>query len=85
MKMKADILRRILEERKKQDDKWGEQNHHPTYWLSILGEEYGELCKAINETINCGDKKGSHKEIVKEAIQVAAVVVAMIECIERNK
>jgi NTP pyrophosphatase (non-canonical NTP hydrolase) len=80
-----EILRRIVKERERQDAKWGEQNHPPTYWLSILGEEYGELCKAVNNTIDCGDAKGSSEEIIEEAIQVAAVAIAMIESMERNE
>jgi len=29
-------LSNVLFERKRQDEKWGEQNHHPYVWLAIL-------------------------------------------------
>ena len=73
------ILQEVMDERARQDAKWGEQNHHPAWWLSILGEEFGEVCKAVCENNDTG--KGSYRE---ELIQVAAVAVSMIECFDRN-
>jgi len=79
----------VLTERQRQDTKWGEQNHPPHYWTGILGEEYGELCEAINETVfNNGPTerpKGGYDNMRKEAIHVAAVAVGFLECLERNK
>ena len=71
----------VHEERIRQDDKWGIQNHNPFIWLAILGEEVGELNKAILE-----DKFGGMQEenIQKEIIQIAAVTKAMWECGQRN-
>lgn len=37
----------ISGERKRQDDKFGEQNHGDLYWLAILLEEVGEAAQAI--------------------------------------
>ena len=76
----------VLLERKRQDTKWGEQNHPPHYWTGILGEEYGELCEAINETVfdNWSDK-GGFENMRREAIHVAAVAIGFLECLERNK
>ena len=74
---KEDIIKLILEERIKQDNKWGEQNHNIYKWLAILGEEIGEVNKAALE-----DK---YDEIIDELIQIGAVTVAMIESLERNK
>lgn len=76
----------VLLERKRQDSKWGEQNHPPHYWTGILGEEYGELCEAINETVfdNWSDK-GGFENMRREAIHVAAVAIGFLECLERNK
>ena len=76
-------LEDIKTERKRQDAKWGEQNHHPLMWLSIIGEEYGEMCKAFNEYSFTQDHKHI-EEMIKEAIQVAACCVAMIECLDRQ-
>lgn len=76
-------------ERQRQDEKWGVQNHEPEWWLTILMEEVGELAQAILETHF--DKnpehltKGGIMNIRKEAVQCAAVAMALIECIDRNQ
>ncbi|WP_061246762.1 MazG-like family protein [Leptospira noguchii] len=82
--MKEKIIQEILEEREKQDEKWGEQNHNPIEWCAILGEEVGEVNKAALETHFKYDSKNDHFEYRKELIQVAAVAMAMIECLDRN-
>ena len=75
-------LKQIQDERKRQNEKWGEQNHHPLLWFSIMGEEYGEMCHAFNEYTF--DEDPNHfDDMQREAIQVAAVCVAMLECIDR--
>lgn len=75
-------LREIAKERSIQDEKWGEQNHHPLMWFSIIGEEYGEMCHAFNEY--SFDEDSNHfGDMRKEAIQVAACCVAMLECVDR--
>lgn len=43
-------IQSVVQERKRQDGKWGEQNHDPIVWIGILGEEFGELSQAIIET-----------------------------------
>jgi NTP pyrophosphatase (non-canonical NTP hydrolase) len=79
------IIRDIRKERMRQDRKWGEQNHPLEKWTGILGEEYGELCQAINETIfDNGTDLGGYKNIRKEAIQVAAVAISIIQCMDRT-
>ena len=75
------LLEEIARERRRQDEKWGEQNHHPLGWFSIIGEEFGEMCKAFNEYTGQGDLTAMETE----AIQVAACCVAMLECIERQR
>ncbi len=74
---KTDIIKLILEERIKQDNKWGEQNHDVYKWLAILGEEVGEVNKAALEN--------NYDEIISELIQIGAVTLAMIESLERNR
>jgi NTP pyrophosphatase (non-canonical NTP hydrolase) len=74
--MKNDIVVALLRERARQDAKWGEQNHGDDRWAVILGEEYGEVCLAINE--------GLSGELRDELIQVAAVAVAWLEALERR-
>ena len=74
-------------ERNRQDAKWGEQNHPPQYWTGILGEEYGEYCQAVNETIfrngEPDSKNGGAENMIRELTHVAAVAVGAIECIMR--
>jgi NTP pyrophosphatase (non-canonical NTP hydrolase) len=70
------VLREVDRERARQDSIWGEQNHHPDYWLSILTEEVGEVARAI-----CDRSWLSYRE---ELIHVAAVAVSMAECHDRN-
>lgn len=50
--------------------------------LAILGEEYGEACRAMNEMEGANDKHG--KDLRKELVQVAAVCVAWIEAIDKG-
>ena len=106
---KDGVLSEVAEERRRQDQKWGEQNHPDTDWFSsqaqcvdldlpfecdikelnadavvegkltwvhILAEEFAEAAAAA-----C-DKPVA--ELRKELIQVAAVAVAWVECIDRK-
>lgn len=70
-------LSNILYERKRQDDKWGEQNHRPLYWLAVLGGEFGEACKAQIE--------GNLLRYRNEMVHVAAVALAAVESFDRGK
>lgn len=72
----TDPLQLIMEERARQDEKWGEQNHGQLYWLGILVEEVGELAKALIE--------GKDDEAGKELTQVAAVAVQWMEARQRR-
>ncbi len=45
------IFGHIMDERHRQDEKWGPQHHSWSNWLSILGEEFGEACTAYNDNI----------------------------------
>lgn len=66
------VFNKIHDERDRQDAKWGDQSHHPDlYWLAILGEEFGEVAKALLEA--------DTEHIYEELIQVAAVCVSWLE------
>jgi len=95
------IFEEIRAERKRQDEKWGEQNHpmlgtnagdltrddlkkvleelkkmnetEMKNWLNILDEE---VCEAFLET--------EPEKQREEMLQVAAVAVAIIECLDRR-
>lgn len=82
-----DALSLVRAERDRQMAKWGDQSgNHPFSWMSILGEEYGELCEAINETCfqteHTKPDRGGHEAIQREAVHVAAVAVAILEAIK---
>lgn len=66
-----DIFDRIKKECAVQAVKFGEQGHHPLYWYAILGEEVGEVGKALVEN----DLESYEAEL----IQVAATCVSMIQ------
>ena len=69
----------VRNEVKRQVKLWGEQSHFNHVWYSILGEEYGEVAKLINE-----NEPNLDSEINKELIQCAAVVVSWLVDKERR-
>lgn len=72
----------IHSERERQNKKWGEQNHDDYRWLTILSEEVGEIAQAILHD----EFGGSHAGTAKiELIQIAAVAVQWLECMERRE
>lgn len=75
------IIQQILDERERQDAKWGEQNHDDYRWLAILTEEVGELAQAALHDEFGGKHAGTLRD---ELIQAAAVAVAWVECIDRR-
>lgn len=82
-------LRDVLAERKRQDAKWGEQTHDPFLYLTILGEEYGETCQAaLNARFRDKDiaiYSDKMRKLREEAVQTAAVALAIVECLDRDK
>lgn len=71
------VLDEVLRERHRQDARFGQQNHDPFLWLTILGEEYGEACRGAYEAEITTSLRA-------ELIQVAAVACAFVESIDRN-
>ncbi len=67
----------IIAERRRQDAKWGEQNHEFPLWMAILAEELGEMSK---EYLDRKDPVNFRNEV----IQSCAVLMAMLECGDRN-
>lgn len=63
-----EFLQMIDAEQTRQVQKWGVQLHDPTHWGIILGEEFGEVCRAIYE------KKEDN--YIEELVQVAAVAAS---------
>ena len=77
------ILNEITDERIRQDAKWGPQYHNDSIWGMILMEEVGEVAQSVVDSML--DEKQHLANIKKELIQVAAVAVAWLECIEKKK
>jgi hypothetical protein len=107
-----DVLIDVLEERRKQDKKWGEQNHPDGTGPDVVWIDRGEhlLDSAAEVRDFFRDRTNSNAEsekltwldialeelaeafaesdpleLRKELVQAAAVLVAWIECIDRNK
>ncbi|MEO0727957.1 MAG: hypothetical protein AAFZ63_25650 [Bacteroidota bacterium] len=92
------ICMEVAQERIKQHDKWGEQNHNLTTWIAILAEEQGEASReAVDYCCDNPPPKEERLESPKtiqynrlmryrnELIQTAAVAVQMIESLDRNE
>lgn len=100
MSNKIPILQEISRERVRQDEKWGEQNHpivneeifrgfiseqSAKDWCDIAAQEkcltWGHIViEEIAEALHAKTKESMREEL----IQCAAVVVAMIESLDRN-
>ena len=90
-----DIRKRVLAdiqaERARQEEKWGEQNHDPVFYLAILVEEVGE---AMREALDAhasrtGPEWSRSKQVLAnlraETVQSAAVAQAIVECLDRGQ
>jgi NTP pyrophosphatase (non-canonical NTP hydrolase) len=73
------VLWEVAAERERQDQKWGPGRIRPIEtWNLVLGEEVGEVAKALLE--NEGPAA-----VRKELIQVAAVAVEIVEAIDEGR
>lgn len=84
-RVKAQELVTRLSEAHAWQTAWGEQDCHDLVWASMLGEEYGQVCRAANEaTFSSGSTRGDYTVLRAELEQVAAVAVAWAEAIDRR-
>ena len=63
-----DLVRREIE---RQDAMWGKKDDPPADWVSRLGEEFGEVCKANNEY--------NLRQYIIELSHVAALAIQAIQ------
>lgn len=70
-----DIAAEVRDELGRQRDEWGEQRHDPAVWYLIVGEEMGEVAKALVETRPGAEAR---REIV-QAIACLAQLYAALE------
>ena len=68
-------LQLVINERMRQLSKWGVRSLEYGDWLKILVEEVGELAEAMLDH----EEEPHRVSILKEATQVAAVAVAIME------
>lgn len=76
------VIEDVVAERARQVLIWGEQSHSLPVWNTILTEEVGELSKEI---LGYHFDKGDVENAYKEAIQVAAVAMAIAQSIKHGK
>jgi NTP pyrophosphatase (non-canonical NTP hydrolase) len=78
------ILEEIKAERSRQDKKFGTQNWTPIEWIPILGEEFGEVCRAVTDwhwqLVVDGNFCNNYR---KELIQLAATAISALESFDR--
>lgn len=74
-------LEAVIKERERQNRKWGEQNHDPITWSTILTEECGEFAQAALHHKFGGPAAAGLRD---EAIQCAAVAVQIVEFLDRK-
>ncbi len=79
-----DALGMIVSEDLAQREKWGNQRYSIYKWLTILGEEVGELNGAVLDIVKGRGDEDHLKHIELEATQVATVALK-IAWMARNK
>lgn len=72
------INQAVLNERLRQNRKWGEQRHDLGTWLQILIEEVGEVAQAMQRKKGWG-KDTDASNLYEELIHVSAVASAIAE------
>lgn len=76
------VLQTLLDERARQDKKWGVQDHLDEWWLPIIVEEIGEVSKAMLE-VQFG--MGGPGDVHKELVEACATAMAWLECMARRE
>jgi len=70
----------IYDERRKQEQIWGAQEHADEWWLAILTEEVGEAAQGVLH-----EHFGGPATVRYEVVQIAAVAQAWLECIDLRR
>lgn len=71
-----DVVSLVRQERVKQFEKWGRQEHNAFTWMAILMEEVGEASQAALHDVFGGKAKGT---FMVEMIHVTAVAIQILE------
>lgn len=68
-----EVARKLNEERAKQKTKFGHEPFAtPEAFIRIAGEEFGEICRAVNQGSN-------YESVIKETLHLAAVCIAFLD------
>jgi len=70
------LFEAVMEENRRQVEKWGLQDRSAFEWMLYLSEEHGELAAAIAENYYRG---GSLEDVFNEAVQVATLALKIAE------
>ena len=70
------MVQLVKKENQRQLKKWGAQDRSPFEWLCFMGEEVGEVNKAIAEHHY---REGPAMDIVEEAIHVSTLALKLAE------
>jgi NTP pyrophosphatase (non-canonical NTP hydrolase) len=76
------VIKDINKELDRQDELWGQQDHSLSNWITILGEEFGEVCQEISEirmAETLEEIANAKLRLDDELIQVIAVCFRIIE------
>lgn len=82
MSISFNILADVLNESDRAEQKFGVQNHAPADWMLIVGEEYGEAQKEVNDYRYTGDLDPNYRY---ELVQTAAMALQAIASYDRNE
>jgi len=77
------VVHAVLREIDRQVGKWGVQSHSQANWYAILGEEFGEVGKAVCEIALNKVTDLTTDDLRDELIHTAAVCIAMAESLRR--
>jgi hypothetical protein len=95
----AKVIAAVVDERKRQDDKWGEQNHYngtggesAKHWANVLRRDCerafqdgrGTWAHILDEEVAEALAESDPAKLRAELIQVAAVAVAWVEKLDRE-
>ncbi|MEN2464946.1 MazG-like family protein [Ornithinibacillus sp. JPR2-1] len=78
------VIADVKDELVRQRSLYGVQRHSNHGWLPILGEEFGEVCQAL-QVGSEAYKNSDADDIEKELIQTAAVAISWVASIRSKR
>lgn len=78
------IINEVFIEKSRQDTNWGDRKYSAAQWASSLGEDFGEMCKAINN-YEFNKTKENKKYIQEETVRMIASCFSMLESINSKR